>query len=181
MNLCTRLLYFIRHCARPRNVAQRRAELLHNDNQTELQRRRFFDVVSEDALFGLVRFLSNEPHSEQWLQTVDPKCVQAVLRVGGALGAVSREMFKSLDSCDIRYGCFRDRSSLITLMAPYLECLALWVPLDHSGDYERLCSLRVLRLFNCDDANVLEQILKPCGDSLIELNISNSSINERMV
>ncbi len=78
--------------------------------------------------------------------------VKTVLRLGGALGAASREMFKSLE-----HGLFSLDSlhedlmyaSMVRIMTPQLESMVLYPQVCRKINYRHLPSLRLL-LVSCD-------------------------------
>lgn len=165
-------------------ASHQRADPLLQDNQTETQLMRYFDVVSVDALSVLTKYLSHEPHSALWLHKISANDAQTVLQVGGALSAISRKMFKSLRGDD--FNCFRSLCSnksilLMNLMASHLEYLNGRESDLRRLNYERFCSLRVLCLYTCDDESAVERILAASGKSLLELEVRGRCMKKRMV
>lgn len=108
--------------------------------------------------------------------------MQPVLQVGGVLSVVSREMFKSIGMDEYSFGFeFSHESGLLaSLMGPLLERMSLCESKLRSLGPERLCSLLVLRFDECVDAKAFWHFITKYVESLIELQISDRCMKERM-
>ncbi len=183
MKWLTRLLLRVRHNRASASTSGKKSEAIIHDCPSGAQQTHFFDLVPVDALFLILRHFSKDPFSERcWVQSVDVDDVKTVLRLGGALGAASREMFKSLEHGLCSFDSWIEEcmyAFMVRMMAPQLENMVLYPLVGRKINCEQLCSLRVLSVVHGVRANDLKRILIALGNSLEELDITNAHLVRR--
>lgn len=172
MNLLTRVLPWLRNDRS--SVAER--------NVVQLRQQDYLDLIPTDALFHVVKNLSENPYSDRWMLFVDKKDARTVIKCGGELGAVSREMFKTIRAEYFGWHFKREFKLLVKEMAPYLEVIELNEQNHRKVNCEELVSLRKLIFDEWSiHIRVLERTLKAVGGNLLELEINGRTMKNRTV
>ncbi len=130
----------------------------------------YFDTIPVELSRAVVKHLSEEPYSQNWLHSVNASDARTVLQVGGVLSVASRGLFKSLVSGEFKFRNWHEHTSLAITMAPHLTRLTIAQREHRRINCEQLCSLRELRIsFGAE--SLFERILNVCGGSLEKLDI----------
>ncbi len=168
----TRLLPRSRHGRSSSNPSAKETEAIPCSHQSDAHQTHFFNVASPEVLCHVLRHLSKQPYSRNWMEWFEMNDVETMLRLGGTLRAASREMFKPLDREFFLTDSLSEKrlyALLGSLMAPDLESMAIYPQADQKINHEQLRSLRVLTVscnFRCED---LSRILHAHGETLAEL------------
>ncbi len=130
----------------------------------------YFDSIPAELLRAVVKHLSDEPYSQNWLPSVNDNDTRTVLQISGGLSVTSRGLFKSLMTVEFKFRTWHEHTLLSATMAPHLTRLTISRREHRRINCEQLCSLRELKI-SYGTESLLERILNACGGSLESLEI----------
>ncbi len=169
MERLTRLFPWRRQGGPSSNPSCNENEAILSNYQSGAPQTHYFDGVSPEILFLVLRHLSKQPFSKYWMEWLEVKDVETVLRLGGPLSAASQEMFKSLEHEFFAFNSWVERPLYVvlgSLMAPGLESLVLYPQVGEKISHKQLRSLRVLTVSCNFRRKDLSRILNKHGESL---------------